>query len=72
MASFYCTIKDLCTPLMSFICSSGLNSKKDVAKKLQRRVMKIIKGVMKLYYIEVPKLLELIGLRLTKIKKILI
>jgi len=57
---------------MSFICSSGLNSKKDVAKKLQRRVMKIIKGVMKLYYIEVPKLLELIGLRLTKIKKILI
>lgn len=40
---------------MSSVCSSGLNGKKDVAEKLQRSVMKIIQGVKKLYYIEIPR-----------------
>lgn len=57
---------------MSSMCSSGLNDKRDVAEKLQRRVMKIIKGMKKLYDIEVPKLLELVWLRLKKIKKMVI
>lgn len=54
------------------MCNSGLNDKKDVAEKLQRRVMEIIKGVKKFYYIKFPELLEVIWLRIIKIKKIVI